>query len=77
MIKTIQRARPALVVAKNTAIGRTKTTVEATAMVAKSWNAIMEYTFLMKPHRSSGLSSIVGYRDLSPPSRPVSTSSFR
>lgn len=59
-------------VEKNTAIGRTETTTAATAIVKSNWKAKIEYTFLMKAHRSCGLSSIIGYRGLA----PTSTSFF-
>ena len=59
-------------VEKNTAIGRTETTTAATAIVKSNWKAKIEYTFLMKAHRSCGLSSIIGYSGLA----PTSTSFF-
>lgn len=72
MMRTMYRAKPAPVVVKKLAIGVTETTTAATAMVTSSCRVMMEYIFLMKAHRSSGLSSIIGYNGLA----PLSTSDF-
>lgn len=72
-MRTMYRAKPTPVVVKKLAIGVTETTTAAMATVTSSCRVMMEYIFLMKAHRSSGLSSIIGYNGLA---APLSTSDF-